>query len=513
MEAPIFLKGRARRGPTFREGVLMHAVARLALHPHFRNVQTSWVKMGPDGVRACLNAGANDVGGTLMNETITRAAGASHGEEMPPEAMEAMIRSVGRTPKQRTTLYGDVPEERVSASFAAGALTPVVLPRAVRYAAGRRPRLSGGARRRRMTSKTFNRLLSVCRLVASRAPPRRTGRDQTGRSRRPVSLTLQFDNDFFGGSDKHSPTACAPPTCPGEASCELMRRFGELVRCSRRPTTRFSFSIGQNLTPRTSVTNPPPTMALCGLFCRLARASGVWLDKLEVDLGVVGPYSFAEETQTEWHRTFGFNIPKGWDKQLKTEPGAILYYERSRRSLFKLPVSEWVPIDHLGLDFTPHFGVALGNVLTHGAGAHGAFGKTCRGHGPPKIANLPGSDSSSPKAFSCCFFGVEVGGRPQHLPRQPRRTAGVDGSPSSRTSGRRATPSSARASCARSHAGSTAGGFDNFGSLAALLTLCASRHFLRHHFFVNRCMLCHPAVRHADQWANHVSMKTACCSR
>lgn len=133
MEAPIFLKGRARRGPTFREGVLMHAVARLALHPHFRNVQTSWVKMGPDGVRACLNAGANDIGGTLMNETITRAAGASHGEEMPPEAMEAMIRSVGRMPKQRTTLYGDVPEERVSASFAAGALAPVVLPRAVRY--------------------------------------------------------------------------------------------------------------------------------------------------------------------------------------------------------------------------------------------------------------------------------------------------------------------------------------------------------------------------------------------
>jgi FO synthase len=133
MEAPIFLKGKARRGPTFREGVLMHAVARLALHPHFRNVQTSWVKMGPEGVRACLNAGANDIGGTLMNETITRAAGASHGEEMPPEAMEAMIRSVGRTAKQRTTLYGDVPEERVSASFAAGALAPVVLPRAVRF--------------------------------------------------------------------------------------------------------------------------------------------------------------------------------------------------------------------------------------------------------------------------------------------------------------------------------------------------------------------------------------------
>jgi FO synthase len=133
MEAPIFLKGRARRGPTFREGVLMHAVARLALHPHFRSVQTSWVKMGPEGVRACLNAGANDVGGTLMNETITRAAGAAHGEEMPPEAMEAMIRSIGRTPRQRTTLYQDAPSERIAASFGAGSLEPVRLPPALRY--------------------------------------------------------------------------------------------------------------------------------------------------------------------------------------------------------------------------------------------------------------------------------------------------------------------------------------------------------------------------------------------
>jgi FO synthase len=113
--------------------VLMHAVARLALHPHFRNVQTSWVKMGPEGVRACLDAGANDIGGTLMNETITRAAGAAHGEEMPPAAMETLIRDAGRTPKQRSTLYGDVPAERTAASFAAGTLAPVVLPPATRY--------------------------------------------------------------------------------------------------------------------------------------------------------------------------------------------------------------------------------------------------------------------------------------------------------------------------------------------------------------------------------------------
>ncbi len=124
-EAPLYLKGQARRGPTFREAVLMHAVARLALHPHIPSIQTSWVKMGPEGVQACLNAGANDLGGTLMNETITRAAGAAHGQEMPPEAMERMIRTLDRTPKQRTTLYADAPADRIDASFGAAELGEV----------------------------------------------------------------------------------------------------------------------------------------------------------------------------------------------------------------------------------------------------------------------------------------------------------------------------------------------------------------------------------------------------
>ena len=124
MEAPLYLKGRARRGPTSREAVLMHAVARLALHPHIRNIQTSWVKMGPEGAAACLRAGANDLGGTLMNETISRAAGGEHGQEMEPRRMEALIRGLGRTPAQRTTLYGRPPEAQVEASFGAQALAP-----------------------------------------------------------------------------------------------------------------------------------------------------------------------------------------------------------------------------------------------------------------------------------------------------------------------------------------------------------------------------------------------------
>jgi FO synthase len=126
MEAPIYLKGRARRGATAREAVLMHAVARLALHPHMRNIQVSWVKMGREGVLACLAAGANDLGGTLMNETISKAAGASHGEELGPREMESLIRAADRTPRQRTTLYGDSSEERRAASLAAAPLQPVV---------------------------------------------------------------------------------------------------------------------------------------------------------------------------------------------------------------------------------------------------------------------------------------------------------------------------------------------------------------------------------------------------
>ena len=119
MEAPIYLQGRARRGPTFGETLLMHAVGRLALHPLITNIQASWVKLGPDGVRAALDAGVNDLGGTLMNESISRSAGAEFGQELPPDAMEALIRSAGRVPRQRTTLYGDAPEERRLASFGA----------------------------------------------------------------------------------------------------------------------------------------------------------------------------------------------------------------------------------------------------------------------------------------------------------------------------------------------------------------------------------------------------------
>ena len=125
MEAPIARRGLSRQGPTMEEVLAVHAVARLALHPWITNIQTSWVKLGVEGARAVLNAGANDIGGALMNESISRAAGAAHGQELMPEAMEHLVAGIGRTLRQRTTLYGDVPVERRRAARSA---PPLVEP-------------------------------------------------------------------------------------------------------------------------------------------------------------------------------------------------------------------------------------------------------------------------------------------------------------------------------------------------------------------------------------------------
>ena len=105
MEAPIYRKGRARKGPTWEEVIKVHAVARLAFRGCIDNIQVSWVKCGLDGCLEILKAGANDLGGVLMNESISRAAGAAHGQEVPAERMRAAISSIGRVPAERTTLY------------------------------------------------------------------------------------------------------------------------------------------------------------------------------------------------------------------------------------------------------------------------------------------------------------------------------------------------------------------------------------------------------------------------
>ena len=106
MATPLYLQRRARRGPTFREALLMHAVGRIAYRGAIHNVQVSWVKMGVEGARQCLRAGVNDLGGTLMDENISRAAGASHGQRMGADELAALVAPLGRPLVRRTTLYG-----------------------------------------------------------------------------------------------------------------------------------------------------------------------------------------------------------------------------------------------------------------------------------------------------------------------------------------------------------------------------------------------------------------------
>ena len=106
MASPIYLQKKARRGPTFREVVLMHAVARIAYRGRIDNIQGSWVKLGFDSISQLLQSGANDLGGTLMDENISRAAGADHGTEVNAEDFRRIVEPLGRTLVQRTTLYG-----------------------------------------------------------------------------------------------------------------------------------------------------------------------------------------------------------------------------------------------------------------------------------------------------------------------------------------------------------------------------------------------------------------------
>jgi FO synthase len=104
--APLYLAGVARPGPTHRDNVAVHAVSRIMLHGRIPNIQTSWVKLGVDGTRAMLNAGANDLGGTLMEETISRMAGSSHGSAKTIAELEEIAAGCGRPTRERTTTYG-----------------------------------------------------------------------------------------------------------------------------------------------------------------------------------------------------------------------------------------------------------------------------------------------------------------------------------------------------------------------------------------------------------------------
>jgi len=124
-ESPTFLRGVARPGPTYRETMLVYAVARLVLYPHVRHIQASWVKIGVVGIADSILAGCDDVGGSLMNESITRAAGAVHGQEWSPDSITSTLAEQGFEPWHRTTLYLPAPADRARAAVSALALAPI----------------------------------------------------------------------------------------------------------------------------------------------------------------------------------------------------------------------------------------------------------------------------------------------------------------------------------------------------------------------------------------------------
>lgn len=126
--APVYLAGIARPGPTMRDNRAVTAMARLLLHPHIPNIQTSWVKLGTEGAAEMLRSGANDVGGTLMEETISRMAGSSYGSYRSVRDLEAIAAAAGRPSRPRTTTYGEVPTERVRAARGADGRLPELLP-------------------------------------------------------------------------------------------------------------------------------------------------------------------------------------------------------------------------------------------------------------------------------------------------------------------------------------------------------------------------------------------------
>jgi FO synthase len=114
--APIYLAGAARPGPTLRDNLAVHAMARIMLHGRIRNIQTSWVKLGTDNARLMLAGGVNDMGGTLMEETISRMAGSEYGSAKGIAELEEICAPLGRPTRQRSTLYGEVPAERIQAA-------------------------------------------------------------------------------------------------------------------------------------------------------------------------------------------------------------------------------------------------------------------------------------------------------------------------------------------------------------------------------------------------------------
>jgi len=246
-------------------------------------------------------------------------------------------------------------------------------------------------------------------------------------------VTIQFENDLFSGSDQHFThgTRFAYLSPEGQDWVENLARLVPIFDPGSK--RRVSYALGQNIFTPEDITRrvPDPTdRPYAGwLYATVGLVSekGDRLDNLALDVGVVGPASFADETQTRWHRAFGFTKPEGWDHQLENEPGVVLYYERKWRKGLELQIPELpliadLPVishlglvDNLGVDVSPHIGGALGNVFTYGAlGVTFRFGDDLPiDYGPPRIRpSLPGTDHFRPAANGglgwYLFSGIEV---------------------------------------------------------------------------------------------------------
>ena len=235
-------------------------------------------------------------------------------------------------------------------------------------------------------------------------------------------ISIQFENDFFGGgTDRHfshgTRIECltSPIQWITDAADKLPWFKSERARSSPKDElkARASLSLGQNIyTPEDTVATQlitedrPYAGWLYMGFGLVANQGTKRYDKLELEIGMVGPYSFAEDVQTFWHSLLGLQVPNGWDNQLENEPGAVIYYEQTRR-FEKQNIGLGLDVDVL-----PHFGGALGNVFTYAAA-----GITLRigsgldeDFGPPRIRpSLPGSAYFRPeKGFSWYLFaGLE----------------------------------------------------------------------------------------------------------
>jgi lipid A 3-O-deacylase len=235
-------------------------------------------------------------------------------------------------------------------------------------------------------------------------------------------ISIQFENDFFGGdTDRHfshgTRIECltGPIQWMSDAADKLPWFRSERARDNPKDElrARASFSLGQNIfTPEDTtatqlITDDRPYAGWLYMgFGLVANQGTKRYDKLELEIGVVGPYSSAEDVQTFWHSMLGLQVPQGWDNQLNNEPGAVLYYEQTRR-LEKQSIG-W----GLDVDVLPFFGGALGNIFTYaeagitlrlGSGLEDDFG-------PPRIRpSLPGSAYFRPeKGFNWYVFaGVE----------------------------------------------------------------------------------------------------------